>query len=163
MAKAFLVFLVIALMQQTPDQFPICDGARSAGRSHRAACSAANRHQNHCRSAQPMSASGQKRAFGFEGVDQQDGPQRSTRYRADDAAELTRESRHAYLFKTNHRRATASEGVEYKSSYPSYPDAVHRHFPQSKIREKNFSPHAVMSSERVGRNQLSVGASSPSE
>src|SRR5450759_3896604 len=61
MAKAFLVFLVIALMQQTPDQFPICDGARSAGRSHRAACSAANRHQNHCRSAQPMSLLGQSR------------------------------------------------------------------------------------------------------
>src|SRR5665647_3446833 len=91
------------------------------------------------------------------------GPQRRTRHRADDAAELTRESRHTFLFKTNHKRATASEGVEYKSSYPSYPDAVHRHFPQSKIREKNFSPHAVMSSERVGRNQLSVGASSPSE
>src|SRR5450631_3731976 len=81
----------------------------------------------------------------------------------EDAAELTRESRHTFLFKANHKRATASEGVEYKSSYPSYPDAVHRHFPQSKIREKNFSPHAVMSSERVGRNQLSVGASSPSE
>src|SRR5450756_1336014 len=61
MAKAFLVFLAIALMQQTPDQFPICDGARSAGRSHRAACSAANRHQNHYRSAQPMSLLGQKR------------------------------------------------------------------------------------------------------
>src|SRR5450759_2282166 len=104
-----------------------------------------------------------ERTFGVEGADQQDGPQRRTRHRADDAAELTRESRHTFLFKANHKRATASEGVEYKSSYPSYPDAVHRHFPQSKIREKNFSPHAVMSSERVGRNQLSVGASSPSE
>jgi hypothetical protein len=104
-----------------------------------------------------------KATFGFEGVDQQDGPQRSTRYRADDAVELKREFRHTYLFKANHKRATASEGVEYKSSYPSYPDAVHRHFPQSKIREKNFSPHAAMSSERVGRNQSSVGAASPSE
>src|ERR1022692_1247111 len=70
---------------------------------------------------------------------------------------------HSFLFNANHKRATASEGVEYKSSYPSYPAAVHRHLPPSKIREKNFSPHAVMSSERVGRNQLSVGASSPSE
>jgi tripartite-type tricarboxylate transporter receptor subunit TctC len=41
--------------------------------------------------------------------------------------------------------------------------AVYRHFPESKIREKNFSPHAAMSSERVGRNQSSVGAASPSE
>jgi len=80
-----------------------------------------------------------------------------------DAAELKRESRHIFLFKANHKRATASEGVEYKSSYPSYPDAVHRHFPRSKIREKNFSPHAAMSSERAGRNQPSVGAVSPSE
>jgi hypothetical protein len=48
----------MTLMQQTPDQFPICDGAQSAGRSHRAACSAANRHQNHCRSAQPLSLMG---------------------------------------------------------------------------------------------------------
>jgi hypothetical protein len=45
------------------------------------------------------------------------------------AAELKRGSRHTFLFKDNHKRATASEGVEYKSSYPSYPDAVHRHFP----------------------------------
>ena len=104
-----------------------------------------------------------ERTFDVEGADQQDGPQRRTRHRADDAAELTRESRHTFLFKANHKRATASEGVEYKSSYPSYPDAVHRHFPQSKIREKNFSPHAAMSSERVGRNQSSADASSPSE
>jgi hypothetical protein len=59
---------------------------------------------------------------------------------------------HGFLFKANHKRATASEGVEYKSSYPSYPDAVHRHFPESKIREKNFSPHAAMSSEWEGTN-----------
>src|SRR5664280_3931759 len=59
-----------------------------------------------------------KRTFGVEGADQQDVPQRRTRHRADDAAELTRESRHTFLFKANHKRATASEGVEYKSSYP---------------------------------------------
>ena len=57
--------------------------------------------------------------FGFEGVDQQDGPHRCTRYRTDDAVELEHEFRHTFLFKANHKRATASEGVEYKSSYPS--------------------------------------------
>src|ERR1039458_5240602 len=60
-----------------------------------------------------LSAYDPQATFGVEGADQQDGPQRRTRHRADDAAELTRESRHTFLFKANHKRATASEGVEY--------------------------------------------------
>src|ERR1019366_7966305 len=60
-----------------------------------------------------LSAYDPQATFGVEDADQQDGPQRRTRHRADDAAELTRESRHTFLFKANHKRATASEGVEY--------------------------------------------------
>jgi hypothetical protein len=58
--KSLSGFSCLATMRQTPDKFPICAGARSAGRSHCAARSAANRHQNHCRSAQPLSLMGHK-------------------------------------------------------------------------------------------------------